>query len=326
MSADEIESIDTAALAQWSCPLCMSKQPRGDNSETSIRPSTPTTLAEASFNVTRRKMPSKLETPMPSVNAELLSSDYVPRTELRALIRDEMLNVVNTQIKNSLNTINEQIGAFRNFMDFISDKFDKFTEDFNRQSQELSSLRKENTVLRNELDSLKNKVGQLDQLSRASCLEIQCVPEKKTENVVNIVKALGRTINYNINDHDIQYCSRVAKMNPNSPRPRTIIAKFTSPRIRDCVLSAVSDYNKKHSRDKLNTHNLGFVSEDKSPVFVIENLSPENKQLHATARKRGKELNYKFIWVRAGRIYMRKSETSATIVIRNNDTLENLKN
>lgn len=324
MTADDIERIDEVALARWLCPLCMSKQPRGDNCDAATRPSTPSSLAEASFNVTKRKMPSKQD--IPSSSIEMTSNDYVPRSELRQLIRDEMLDVVNTQIKNSLNEINEQRGSFGKFMDFISDKFDKFTEDFNRQAQELASLKKENTTLRSELDLLKNKVSQLDQLSRASCLEIQCVPEKKSENILNIVKTLGRTINYSITDQDIQYCSRVAKLNPNSPRPRAIITKFVSPRIRDCVLSAVADYNKKHSRDRLNTHNLGFTSEEKSPVFVIENLSPENKQLHAAARKRGKELNYRFVWVRAGRIYMRKSETSETVFIRNSDMLDNLKN
>lgn len=42
-------------LNNWLCPHCRSKQPKGNNSNTPIRPSTPRSTAEITFNVTRRK-------------------------------------------------------------------------------------------------------------------------------------------------------------------------------------------------------------------------------------------------------------------------------
>ncbi|CAG9784798.1 unnamed protein product [Diatraea saccharalis] len=53
--------------------------------------------------------------------------------------------------------------------------------------------------------------------------------------------------------------------------------------------------------------------------------SPSNKALHAAARAKAKELSYKFVWVRDGRIFMRKSETSDFTHVRNGEVLEKLK-
>ncbi|XP_028165096.1 uncharacterized protein LOC114356174 [Ostrinia furnacalis] len=310
------------ATTKWLCPLCMSKQPKVDNSAHPARPSTPTAQAEISFNVTRRKAPGKSELSVPTNK-----DDYIRRSELRELLREEMLNLMktnNAELRSTLSTFSERITNLNTSIEFMSDKFDKMTEGLQQQQQEIITLKKENACLRTEVNSLSGKLQQLDQLSRASTLEIQCVPDKKTENVLQIVKQLGRTVNCTINDQDIHYCSRIAKINPNSTRPRSIIAKLSSPRLRDTVLSAVSRYNKENPQNKLSTADFGFNPENKTPVFVLESLSYENKQLHAAARQRGKELNFKFVWVRAGRIYMRKNETSEAIFIRNASALDKI--
>ncbi|CAG9790212.1 unnamed protein product [Diatraea saccharalis] len=57
---ENIVDLPQDALLNWVCPTCMIKQPKGNNSESVARPSTPTTMAEISFNsVTRRKAPAK---------------------------------------------------------------------------------------------------------------------------------------------------------------------------------------------------------------------------------------------------------------------------
>lgn len=321
---ENIGGLSSDALSNWICPTCMIKQPKGYNSESTARPSTPTSTAEISFNnVNRRKAPLKIDT-----NVSNISCDYVHRSELRELLREEISNILKSctsELTVGVKTLNEQISNLKSSVEFMSEKFDKISEEFKHQQQQFLEIKKENDVLRNEMNTLNNKFNQLDQLSRASSLEIQCLPERKLENVVNIVKQLEQTIKHKLDDQDIQYCSRVAKLDPTSTRPRTIVVKLSSPRLRDTVMSAVSRYNKTNKENKLNSADFGFGTEDKKPVFVVENLSAENKQLHAAARKRGKDLKYKFTWIRSGRVYMRKSDTSEAILIRNHDTLEKLK-
>ncbi|CAK1554363.1 unnamed protein product [Leptosia nina] len=66
------------------------------------------------------------------------------------------------------------------------------------------------------------------------------------------------------------------------------------PEIRDTVLAAVITFNKKagNNTEKLNTSHLG-ISGSKYPIFVGEHLTSSQKQLHAKARLRAKELGYK---------------------------------
>lgn len=116
---------------------------------------------------------------------------------------------------------------------------------------------------------------------------------------------------------------RVAKANKDSVRPRSIIVKLTSPLVRDELLAATKAFNRTHQNDKLNSSHLG-LSGDKSPVYVSEHLSPANKQLHAAARKIAKEKAYAFVWVRNGRIHMRKNVSSKSFVVKNEEFLKTL--
>ena len=109
----------------------------------------------------------------------------------------------------------------------------------------------------------------------------------------------------------------------NKSRPRSVIVKLRSPRCRDELYSDMTRYNKSHSDDKLNSCVLGYGG-SKLPVYVSEHLSPIYKSLHAAARLKAKEKSYKFIWVRYGKIYVCKSESSGTILIKNEQRLEKI--
>lgn len=83
-----------------------------------------------------------------------------------------------------------------------------------------------------------------------------------------------------------------------------------------CRLNAVAtelslhlkSYNSTHKNRYLNTSHYGQQVENKSvPIYVVEYLLPESKELHALARKTAKRLSYKHIWVKHSRIYMRNT-------------------
>ncbi|KOB69881.1 Uncharacterized protein OBRU01_16096 [Operophtera brumata] len=91
-----------------------------------------------------------------------------------------------------------------------------------------------------------------------------------------------------------------------SDKPRAVTVKLRSPLQRDGVLAAVFKHNKENKEEKLNTHHLG-IGGTRKPVFVSEHLTPANKSLHAAARKRAKDMSYKFVWTRNGRVYLKKN-------------------
>lgn len=114
-------------------------------------------------------------------------------------------------------------------------------------------------------------------------------------------------------------------MNRENKRPRSIVVQFNSVKIRDEYLAASLSFNKnKPIKDKLNSSHIGLEGE-KTAIFISEHLSPTNKALHAATRAAAKEKGYKYVWVKNGRVFARKSDDSDYIFIRNTDSLSKLK-
>lgn len=181
----------------------------------------------------------------------------------------------------------------------------------------------ENKVLQSQVSDLNNRLNQFEQLSRDCNLEIQCVPERKSENLKTILHELTTTIDCKLPEHELLNFHRVARVNPQSTRPRSIVVRLSSPLVRDKLIAAVKSFNKSHVSDKLNTSHLGLGGE-KKPIYVCEHLSPSNKQLHAAVRKVTKDKNYQFVWVRNGRIFIRKDVNSKSYIVKDLEFLNSL--
>lgn len=153
---------------------------------------------------------------------------------------------------------------------------------------------------------------------------MQCIPEKKEENLIGILTKISNVIEYPLSTEKIANCNRIAKINAKNNRPRSIVVQFTTPRDRDNFLAAAVKFNKpKPTVEKLNTGHLG-LSGAIQPIFIQEHLSPVNKALHAATRSAAKDKGYKHVWVRNGRIFLRKTDTSEYLVIKNMESLAKL--
>ncbi|CAG9784930.1 unnamed protein product [Diatraea saccharalis] len=158
-------------------------------------------------------------------------------------------------------------------------------------------------------DNIKDqgfRLGQVKQQSRQSNIELQCVTEYKSENLLQIIAALGKTVGCVLDNGMILNYTRTAKVNRSSTRRRSIIVQLALVRLRDQLLASTISYNKANPKNKLNSSHLGLNGKP-SPVFIAEHLSPTNKALHAAARLTAKEKEYKFVWVRNGKVFLRKN-------------------
>ncbi|KAL4702258.1 hypothetical protein ACJJTC_002853 [Scirpophaga incertulas] len=271
----------------WVCPSCRSKEPkRGDNSNTPVRGSAPapTTLTKAvnsadhndNANVTLRSKTRTTSTANVAVSSK--SCSCMTPEILREIIREELdkkLDTVLSGIQSKLTTIDESLSL-------LNSEHEQIKVDVEDHKALLKHLERENEQLRNSTKDLSQRLQQLEQLSRSNNLEIQCVPENKNEKLYNTIQHLGKTIKCTITESDIQYCSRIAKQDPRSLRPRSILVKFNNRRLRDTFLAGVINFNRKNPSDKLNTAHLGYAG-DKKPVYVSEHLTPESKSLHAAS-------------------------------------------
>lgn len=294
----------------WTCPECINKKPKSDTTNTPVRATpaqdemSPDQLSDSSAqeNVTLRSVRNRYE----SSDADLTS---LIRNEIKAAIRAEMA------------PINEKLQDLQNSVQYISNQYDDLIKSTTKIIIDHKNMQVECEQLRTTVSVMSQRVDQLEQYLRNNNLEIQGVPEHKNENVVSIVNKIADVVSLELQDTDILNCTRVAHKNKDSKTPRAIVVQLRSIRCRDEFYSAVSRYNRTHPKSKLGSSLLN-LSGPSVPIYVSEHLSPANKSLHAATRARAKELAYKFVWVRNGRIFMRKNETSPFIHVKNLKTLD----
>lgn len=281
-------------------------------------------------STTRGNKRQALGSPPQATTENILSRDdvreiihEVMKTEFSMML-SKLNETINSVLHRELQSINAKISAMDDSLQFMNSQYEDLLKKHASSQETIMELQKENLEMSNKMKSLNVRVDQLEQQTRSNNIEIQCVPEKKHENLFNIVSEISRVTACVVENRDILHCTRVAKQNPNNTRPRSIVVQLASPRLRDQFLAAVVNFNKNNKDNKLNSVHLGY-SGPKTPIFVTEHLSPTYRALHASARIKAKELGYKFVWIRGGRIFMRKVEDSDHIMVRNMDTLDKLK-
>lgn len=316
LSITEIAS-DTEVYHQWNCPSCTNRFPK-----TSKKDSTPV----RNVSTTRGNKRPALNSPPeePTITSDKLRAivEDVVKTELNAMLKKLNSNIVDI-INKELAPIRKEIGDMNEYMSFINGKFESIEAEQLSAKKSFKDIVEENKKMENTILDLTQRLNYLEQKSRSNNLEFQCVPEVKSENLYTLAKNLASVVGYDLNDRDILHCTRVAKLNKTSTRPKSIIIQLSSPRIRDELLASVINFNKTHANNKLNANHLGFLNCN-GPIYVAEHLSPTIKALHAATRLKAKERGYRYTWVRNGRIFVRKSDDAEHIFIRNLDTLKKL--
>lgn len=125
------------------------------------------------------------------------------------------------------------------------------------------------------------------------------------EDLCGLVKALSKSVKFEIIDSDIRDIYRVSsKKETNKP----IIVELNSVILKDKLLQAVKVFNKTKPRDeKLNTRHL-HVQGPAKPVFISESLTLKAQRLFFLAREFARDNDYAFCWTSKGYVYLRKAE------------------
>lgn len=318
LTLPEIPS-DSEIFSQWKCPDCMNKIKCRSAKKCDSTPIRNVTTARGNKRIALNSPPK---------------SNPVTAEEVRSIVQEviqvqyaTMLQQMNTIIVNTINTelapVRKDIQELQASLTFHTEEFDKLQSKYKEISNETKGLKNENEHLKNTVSDLNTRINYLEQNARSNNLELQCLPENRNENLITIIKQLGSVVGYEVKDCDVLHSTRIAKISTNNSRPRSIVVQLATPRKRDELLAAVITYNRKNAENKLNTADFGLAC-TKSPVYVVEHLSLANKALHAAARLRAKEKGYKYVWVRNGKIFIKKSDDSDHILIKSRETLNKI--
>ncbi|XP_047990123.1 uncharacterized protein LOC125229346 [Leguminivora glycinivorella] len=221
MQESDFKKILPMNKIKWKCPACKIKKNLTSTSAASAVSSPKQTLDE---------------------NMSILNIDtdaltvYLDKKFLT--LRQQWSEDINKAIKDATNTLKGELEKFES-------RLSKCEENVQRLDQKLESmdvqdgneLRLENDRLRKDLDGLQTRLDDLDQSARICNIEIQNIPEKKGENLVQLAGDIGRLIGVQLSDDKIKAVHRTAHNVP-SDRPKNIVIQLTSRRLRDDVIAA----------------------------------------------------------------------------------------
>ncbi|CAG9795613.1 unnamed protein product [Diatraea saccharalis] len=347
VSSKRYQQMEIRQKSTWKCPECTCKLPKNVNSNTPIRTLNEVMnekdsledLSNQCENVTNRvkrvrkpveNIPSRdavqdmsvVNTTSSCHGSSLPMDGFVTEGRLRDILRQEICRVINQQVTEQLKGIKDQMTTYNDSLEFLNKQYEEFRKILEEKNLAIKNLEKQNQTLQLSVKEITSRVESVEQYMRDCNVEINGIPEHRSENLRKALIQIANTVENPLQDSDIQHVTRIAKLNKESKRPRAVIVKLRSIRQRDELLAAVQKFNKNRKQhDKLNTQHLGYSGEVSS-IYVAEHLTPTNKSLHAAARKKAKEAAYKFVWVRDGRIYARKNEHCSALLVRNFDSLK----
>lgn len=307
---------------KWRCQDCVNITRRKNDDSTPVRSAVDCRLAggvadmSCDESITLEYGNSATETPGNHNICSLEQLSCLLDSKLE-VIRVSILGDIKTTIRNEINT------AISSIRTEFTATTDQLKSDINNLDTKIHKLEAENSTLRAELENTRRNLISIDKLNRNRNLEIQNVTEKREESLTAIVKKICETVEFPIKESDLYSVRRIARRNPLSNRPRNIILTLPSERSRDTLISAFKRYNKQNRSNLLNTTTLNIAGETRT-VYLSEHLTPDCKELHSATRKAAKDLSYKYVWVKFGRIYVRKNDSAPPILIRDMTCLKKL--
>lgn len=260
-----------------------------------------------------RKTDSSQEPATRSENSEISDT---PDSKLEAIVQraiDKQTQKIDKKMEDVMESIN-----------FCSSKIDDFVQQILKLETKIVEVEKENKELKQKNADLEKKVKQnsiqieeIQQYSRNRNIQIDGIPELKDESLNNIINKIAIKIDEPlILNTDLQAIHRVPRRAGNQQQPNPIVVQFTNRQKRDAILE-------KSKQKKLSAADI-IDNVPTSPIYINEHLTPYLKNiLHEAKIKRTKK-EVKYVWVKNGKVYVRKNENTPAIIINAVEALHNL--
>lgn len=277
-------------------------------------------VQRADFNDFRKEIMSYLE------NIKQTNDEFMQN------IRSE-ISEIKTQVSTVTKTIDilsQQQIQFRNDLADLSQSLDYHTKSFDelktkthamsKDITEIKKIEKEVETYKYRLLNVERYLNTQQQRDRLCNIEISGIPEKKNEDLPQLLLSICTALDVQAVKQDITNIYRVPQKITNTKLPKNIVARMSSQLIKDTIISAI------RKKKGLTSADLGLkTSKDPFKIYVNEHLTPFNKTLLKKTREAAASAAFQHVWVRNGKIFVRKNDTSSSLNIMDTRDLEKIK-
>ncbi|XP_061710671.1 uncharacterized protein LOC133520316 [Cydia pomonella] len=238
-------------------------------------------------------------------------------------IKDQLANIKSTteNIITEHNQIKADVAEIKESLDFHSKRQDALNTrvvSIELSVKKMDVLDQEVSLLKKSHEEFQLEHYILQQRDRLLNLEIVGIPENKNENlstcVINICKAAG----VDVIAENIVHVNRVQPRTEVTGRPRNIVVQLSSLLVKDSIIAAI------RKKKGITTTDIGLPGEPLK-IYINEHLIPFYKQLRKDAKNAADAANYKYVWVRNCKIFVRKSDKSPIIYVRDASDLKKIR-
>lgn len=205
----------------------------------------------------------------------------------------------------TIKDIKEEILDLKASCDFSSARVEEVAGELCSVEAKILEVQQKQTLLDSAVGELQTQVFNSEQRSRLNNVEIKGVPQKKDENLFQIVEKISMKVGYNLPKTQINYISRIPTYNS---KEKSIIVSFINRYVKEEFIASA------RKMKIIKAEDLGF-QDSSGKIFVNDHLTAESKLLLNKTRQICKEKNYSYVWVKFGKIHVRKNETSNSFIV-----------
>lgn len=310
---------------QWSCPDCLTR------SSANITPSSP--KLNPTPNLPPLTMPTEMETanvtlrnrPSRPITPPGTASHVTGKCEEDNTI-DELKAYLTELIHSSMHSVKEAISDLTSAIRDQNKRIEQLEARVSLIEKKSEEIQIPNTsVLELTIAQLKAEISDRDQSMLSNDVEIAGCPEYPNENCIHLAQSIAKKIGLDLDEKDIVNAYRAGPVRPMSStttpamncettRPRPLVVRLARTAPRDAMLRAA------RVRRNLTTEGLQLAGPLTS-IYINERLTKHNRLLFQKARSMAREMQFKFVWTRDGRIFVCQGQGKPKYRIRTEDDL-----